>query len=377
MCKQENVAVDPGVLALVVRAGAGSVRDSLSVLDQLIGGAESDTLTYERAVQLLGFTPATLLDEISDAIADSDGAAMFGVVEKVIDAGLDPERFMKDLLERLRDLVIIAAVDDAFEKRLIVASDDQRDRLQSQADRIGLAALTRSTELVALALTELKGPTAPRLQLELVCAKLLLPGAHGDELSLAARLERMERRMAIASTEAAGSGTQASAVAAPAPARASAPAPARRERAKPAPAQPAAAPQPLADEPAKAAEVVEPPETGSSPKASADKAKPASSGLDRDEVRRLWPSVLDRIKTYRRVTWAQLFEKSDVLEVDDRQLTLAVSDVGAFKAFSQGGHDEIVRQALIDVVGPRRFGRRNPRPIGLGCGIATDPRGEA
>ena len=188
------------MLALVVRAGAGSVRDSLSVLDQLIGGAEGQQLTYERTIELLGFTPATLLDAIVDAIADADGAALFGVIDSVIDAGLDPERFMKDLLERLRDLVIVAAVEDAFERRLVGGADDQRSRVQAQADRIGLTALTRCTELVATGIAEMKGPTPPRLHLELVCAKLLLPEAHGDELSLAVRLEHLERRLAIAGT---------------------------------------------------------------------------------------------------------------------------------------------------------------------------------
>ena len=119
VCESESITVEPGVLAAVVRAGAGSVRDSLSVLDQLIGGAEGQHLSYVRTVQLLGFTPAALLDDIVDAIADSDGAALFGVIDSVIDAGLDPERFMKDLLERFRDLVIVAAVEDAFERRLV------------------------------------------------------------------------------------------------------------------------------------------------------------------------------------------------------------------------------------------------------------------
>ncbi len=200
VCESEQIKVEPGVLASVVRAGAGSVRDSLSVLDQLIGGAEGPELTYERTVELLGFTPAALLDDIVDAVADTDGSAMFAVIDTVIDAGLDPERFMKDLLERFRDLVIVAAVEDAFERRLVGGSDDQRVRLQSQADRIGLAALTRCTELVATGIADMKGPTPPRLHLELVCAKLLLPGAHGDELSVAARLDRVERRMAIASS---------------------------------------------------------------------------------------------------------------------------------------------------------------------------------
>jgi DNA polymerase III subunit gamma/tau len=336
----EGVTVDPGVLALVVRAGAGSVRDSMSVLDQLIGGASENTLTYERAVQLLGFTPAALLDEIADAIADSDGAALFGVVENVIEKGLDPERFMKDLLERLRDLVIVAAVDDAFEKRLIAAADDQRDRLQAQADRIGLAALTRCTELVAAGLTELKGPTAPRLQLELVCAKLLLPGAHSDELSLATRLERLERRLEITAVPASQ----------PAPAAATepTPAPVAATPVAAAPVTPRPAPAPQSEKPTRASEA---PEEAPTPAVEPKPATEPRDSIDLHEVRRLWPSVLDRVKGERRVTWAQLFEKSEVLAVDDKQLTLGLSDVGSHKAFSQGGHAEIVRQALIDVVG--------------------------
>ena len=338
LCKEEGVTVDPGVLSLVVRSGAGSVRDSLSVLDQLIGGATANTLTYERAVQLLGFTPAALLDEIAGAIADSDGSAMFGVVENVIEKGLNPERFMKDLLERLRDLVVVAAVDDAFEMRLVPAADDQRDRLQSQADRIGLAALTRCTELVAAGLTELKGPTAPRLQLELVCAKLLLPGAHSDELSLAARLERLERRMAIAG----GSGEDPQA-------GQTRQRPVARPAAAPAAREPAAAP--VSPPPAEVVVEVVPEPTEPAKDSTVPPPAPPSGQLDLHEVRRLWPSVLDRVKGYRRVTWAQLFEKSEVLDVDDKQLSLGLSDIGAHRAFSQGGHDEIVRQALIDVIG--------------------------
>ncbi|HVQ86781.1 MAG TPA: DNA polymerase III subunit gamma and tau, partial [Actinomycetes bacterium] len=308
VCEQEGVKVEPGVLTLVVRAGAGSVRDAMSVLDQLISGAQSNELTYEHAVQLLGFTPAALLDEIVNAIADVDGAAMFGMVDAVIEAGLNPERFMKDLLERLRDLVIVAAVDDAFEKRLIAASDDQRDRLQAQADRIGLAALTRSTELVAAGLTELKGPTAPRLQLELVCAKLLMPGAHGDELSLAVRLDRLERRLAISAPASDGASTQIS-EAASLPA-ASAPAKNRstKQSTKPS-AEPSAEPSPEpSPEPAEvgqdkseaarrdtpaADKATQPTEPTDGAKSSSEEpqATPASAtgAIDLHEIRRLWP----------------------------------------------------------------------------------------
>ena len=356
VCESEGVTVEPGVLAAVVRAGAGSVRDSLSVLDQLIGGSEGQVLSYERTIELLGFTPATLLDDIIDAVADADGTALFGVVDAVIDAGLDPERFMKDLLERFRDLVIIAAVEDAFGRRLVGGSDDQRIRLQSQADRIKLAALTRCTELVATGIAEMKGPTPPRLYLELVCAKLLLPGAHGDELSLAARMDRIERRVAITGT----SGTVDTAPSTSAP--------------EPAPPKHRAAKQPTATSPSPVASAAEqsdakepPPEeqttepdagapedapTEAAPSEEPSAPKSAASGSSQlQELRRSWPTVLNRVKDYRKVTWAQLFEKSDVLSVDDKQLHVGLRDVGSHRAFSQGGHDEIVRQALMDVVG--------------------------
>ncbi len=349
VCESEGITVEPGVLAAVVRAGAGSVRDSLSVLDQLIGGAEAQHLSYERTVQLLGFTPAALLDEIVDAIASSDGAALFGVIDSVIDAGLDPERFMKDLLERFRDLVIIAAVEDAFERRLVGGSDDQRSRLQSQADRIGLAALTRGTELVATGIADMKGPTPPRLHLELVSAKLLLPGAHDDDLSLAARLDRIERRLAIAGTSEASDAPRRGPR--PTPSTSGAPRASAGDTSTPAPPPPAPQPTPpdLASE--AQAEVRAPAADGTAQPAGGHATTPASGGSEVHELRRMWPNVLNRVKDYRRVTWAQLFEKSDVLGVDDKQLQIGLQDVGAHRAFSQGGHDEIVRQALIDVVG--------------------------
>ncbi|MCZ3389725.1 MAG: DNA polymerase III subunit gamma and tau, partial [Actinomycetia bacterium] len=354
VCESEGITVEPGVLAAVVRAGAGSVRDSLSVLDQLFGGAEAQHLSYERTVQLLGFTPAALLDDIVGAIAERNGAALFGVIDSVIDAGLDPERFMKDLLERFRDLVIIAAVEDAFERRLVGGSDDQRSRLQSQADRIGLAALTRCTELVATGIADMKGPTPPRLHLELVCAKLLLPGAHDDELSFAARLDRIERRMTIAgTTETAEPPAQRQPASRPAPARRSPEPPAATAPAPPAQsAAPTPTPEPEPEASAVATAVVSAPAAPVAPEPadSADPA-PAAGGSQVHELRRMWPNVLNRVKDYRRVTWAQLFEKSDVLGVDDKQLQIGLQDVGAHRAFSQGGHDEIVRQALIDVVG--------------------------
>lgn len=199
LCQSEGVAIEPAALPLVVRAGAGSVRDSLSVLDQLIGGAGPAGVTYELAVALLGFTPDSLLDACVDGFAAHDSAAVFETVEKVIETGQDPKRFAEDLLRRLRDLVVLSAVPTAVTSGLIEAAEDQAERLQTQAAGIGPAELTRAADIVAAGLLEMRGATAPRLQLELICAKVLLPGADDSTNGIQARLDRMERRLAIPS----------------------------------------------------------------------------------------------------------------------------------------------------------------------------------
>ena len=197
LCEKEGVKIDPAALPLVVRAGAGSARDSLSVLDQLLGGAGPDGVTYDVATNLLGYTPDNLLDEVVDAFAAADGAGVFGVVDKVIETGQDPRRFTEDVLRRLRDLVIIAAVPDAPASGLIDAPEDQAERLVAQAARFGKAELVRAADIVAAGLTEMRGATTPRLLLELICARVLLPGADHDSLGLAARLDRLERRVSV------------------------------------------------------------------------------------------------------------------------------------------------------------------------------------
>ncbi|MDX6265078.1 MAG: polymerase subunit gamma/tau [Kribbellaceae bacterium] len=197
LCEAEGVTIEPTALPLVVRAGAGSVRDSLSVLDQLIGGANADGVTYRLAVQLLGFTPDSLLDACVDGFAAHDSKAVFETIEKVIETGQDPKRFAEDLLRRLRDLVILSAVPNAVASGLIEAAEDQGERLQTQAAGIGAAELTRAADIVAAGLLEMRGATAPRLQLELICAKVLLPGADDSTNGIQARLDRMERRLTI------------------------------------------------------------------------------------------------------------------------------------------------------------------------------------
>ncbi|MFC9225036.1 DNA polymerase III subunit gamma and tau [Streptomyces hygroscopicus] len=211
VCGREAIAVEDGVLPLVVRAGAGSVRDSMSVMDQLLAGAGDDGVTYAMATSLLGYTDGSLLDSIVDAFAATDGAAAFEVVNRVIEGGNDPRRFVADLLERLRDLVILAAVPDAAEKGLIDAPADVVERMQAQASVFGGAELSRAADLVNEGLTEMRGATSPRLQLELICARVLLPAAFDDERSVQSRLERLERG-ALAGGLGGGAGTGAGGV---------------------------------------------------------------------------------------------------------------------------------------------------------------------
>ncbi|QFQ98544.1 DNA polymerase III subunit gamma and tau [Streptomyces phaeolivaceus] len=193
VCGKEKIPVEEGVLPLVVRSGAGSVRDSMSVMDQLLAGATDEGVTYAMATSLLGYTEGSLLDSVVEAFASGDGAAAFEVVDTVIEGGNDPRRFVADLLERLRDLVILAAVPDAIDKGLIDAPTEVLERMRAQAGVFGAAELSRAADLVNEGLTEMRGANSPRLQLELICARVLLPATYGDERSVMARLDRLER----------------------------------------------------------------------------------------------------------------------------------------------------------------------------------------
>jgi DNA polymerase-3 subunit gamma/tau len=207
VCLKEGIPVENGVLPLVVRAGAGSVRDSMSVMDQLLAGAGEEGVTYAMATSLLGYTDGSLLDSVVEAFASGNGSGAFEVVDRVIEGGNDPRRFVADLLERLRDLVILAAVPDATEKGLIDAPADVLERMQAQAQSFGAAELSRAADLVNEGLTEMRGATSPRLQLELICARVLLPAAYGDQRSVLARLDRLERGVNL--TAGAGAGVPA------------------------------------------------------------------------------------------------------------------------------------------------------------------------
>ncbi|SCL66650.1 DNA polymerase III subunit gamma and tau [Micromonospora chersina] len=201
LTEAEGVKVEPAVFPLVVRAGGGSARDSLSVLDQLIAGAGPEGVSYARAAALLGVTDSALIDEMCDALAAGDGAAAYATVDRVAEAGHDPRRFASDLLERLRDLIVLQQVPDAAAKGLIDGPDDQIERMAAQAQRLGPATLSRCADIVHNGLVEMRGTTAPRLLLELICARMLLPGVDDSTGGLLQRLERMERRLTLGGAE--------------------------------------------------------------------------------------------------------------------------------------------------------------------------------
>lgn len=391
---EEGVVIEPAALPLVVRAGAGSARDTLSVLDQLLGGAGPGGVTHKLATDLLGFTPDSLLDEVVEAFATRDGAAVFSVVDKVVETGQDPRRFTEDLLRRLRDLVIVTAVPDAPATGLIDVSEDAGERLVAQAARFGAIELSRAADIVAAGLTEMRGATAPRLLLELLCARVLLPGADHTADGVMARLERLERRMDVT-----GAPTPAAAAPAAAPAPTAPPtAPPAAPQAAPQPAAEAAPPSapqaaPRGDEPAPPPPMpVAPtgvpapparddgppppppmpesqqPETPQAPPVVAEPAPAPSAsagpdapvaeqpagprgGLSLVDVRRLWPDILEQTKNRRRLAWMVLSQHAHVVDVDGVRLTVGFANAGARDSFVNGGCDEILRQAAIDVVG--------------------------
>jgi DNA polymerase-3 subunit gamma/tau len=403
LCEQEGVRVDPAVLPLVVRAGGGSVRDTLSVLDQLIGGAGEDGVTYSRAVALLGYTHDSLLDEVVDALAAHDAAGVFAVVEKVIDSGQDPRRFAEDLLRRLRDLLIISAVPDAVSRGLLDVPADQGERLAAQAARLGTAELTRAADVVNAGLTEMRGATAPRLHLELICARVLLPASDDSTLGLYARLDRIERRLGVV-----GAGGEVTSGPSPTPAGTPAgstvepsgrrPNPAAESTSMAAPASTAAPSSRAAPGSAGSAEAAGAPASGPAPRAegrgghqdagwpdarvsppparrespattsapapattpaaagsagspASDEPASAASRYSLADVRRMWPDVLEAVKHLRRFTWVMLSQNAQVTALHGDTLTIGLVNAGARDSFVRSGSDEVLRKALQQVLG--------------------------
>ncbi|WP_448070761.1 DNA polymerase III subunit gamma and tau [Georgenia yuyongxinii] len=407
LCTTEGVRVGGGVLPMVVRAGGGSVRDTLSVLDQLIAGAQDGALDYDRAVALLGYTDAALLDDVVDAVAARDGASLFRVVDRVIGSGHDPRRFVEDLLQRLRDLVVIVMAGEHAAAALRGVLADQLDRMRAQAHHLGAAQVTRAADLVNAALTEMSGATSPRLQLELLCARILLPGADDGDAGYGARLDRLERQVTsgVPVTSIAGSvpaaGTPAPAPAAsaippvapgasgaPAPdasatsatataLAATAAAPAPSGATAPAPAGPAASRLPAQDVPqgGRSGSAPRPGATTSAPPAGRPDAPrrpaapgapapaatppvaapggPEHSGADAEMVRNRWSEVVATLARMKRATWTLVSQNAHVGELSGGVLRLVFSTPGLATAFRNGSHAGAVQQALAETLGVR------------------------
>jgi DNA polymerase-3 subunit gamma/tau len=332
LAAREGIEVDPLVLPLVVRAGAGSARDAQSILDQLAAGSGGELITYERALSLLGYTDAALLDDAVDAFAATDGAAVFASVDRVIEAGLDPRRFAQDLLERFRDLLVLDAVPEAAEAGLIDAPTDALERMRSQATQLGRAALSHAADVMATALVDMRGTTSPRLVLELACARVLLPAATDDTAALLSRLDRLEKRLAATAQPTAA---PAAATAPPAPA----PQPAPTKQEKSAAPEPATDPEPdPAPAPATAAAEAAPPAPA-----------PVGGVVDLGAIRRLWDSVLDSVKTQSRTAHA-LMMSSQIQSLEGNNLVLTFSSQSLVSRFT-ADVAPILTQALKDVVG--------------------------
>ncbi|CAB4576941.1 unannotated protein [freshwater metagenome] len=321
ICTQEGVKVAKGVIPLVVRASGGSVRDALSILGQLLAGAGADGVSYEIAIQLLGFTDGALLDDAVEALAARDGATLFKTVDRVIESGHDPRRFASDFLERLRDLMIVDALAATNANSILrEIPEDQLERMVAQAKNLGAATLSRAADIAAEGLTQMRGATAPRLILELICGRMLLPMGDASEAGLLARLERLERVQ--------GMGTAAP-VAAPAPAAA----PAKK-------AEPVA--QSIVEEKVEVKAIVE--EVKKSSAAPVD-------ALDVAALRRMWPEVIENVKKRRRLTWSLLSASAQILGLDDKAITIGIANAGARDSFIRSESDEILRQAFIDITG--------------------------
>jgi len=330
ICAQEGVKVAKGVIPLVVRASGGSVRDALSILGQLLAGAGAEGVSYEIAIQLLGFTDSALLDDAVEALAARDGATLFKTVDRVIESGHDPRRFASDFLERLRDLMIVDALAATSANSILRdIPEDQLERMVAQAKNLGAATLSRAADIAAEGLTQMRGATAPRLILELICGRMLLPMGDTSDSGLLARLERLERVQGMATPATPAPVTQAPATPAPA------------KKAEPvAPAAPAA--QSIVEEKVEVKAVVE--EVKKSAAAPVD-------ALDVAALRRMWPEVIENVKKRRRLTWSLLSASAQILGLDDQAITIGIANAGARDSFIRSESDEILRQAFIDVTG--------------------------
>ena len=323
VCASEGIKVAKGVIQLVVRASGGSVRDAQSILGQLLAGAGKDGVTYEIAVALLGYTDSALLDEAIDSIAASDSASLFNTVDRVVESGQDPKRFAQDLLERLRDLIIVGAVDENNSQVLVQIPTDQLDRMRTQAKLIGVANLIRAADLLANGLTQMRGATPPRLILELVCGQMML--AQAPNASLAARVEKLEQGVIGSAPTVEVKAVKSEPV---------------QNLAKP-----AAKVEPKQDVKSNAEPVkVESKQANHKPSGTADIAA----------LRRLWPQVIENVKGKRRLTWSLLATSAQILAIDDENISIGIVNAGARDSFVRSESDLILSDAFQEVAGVRR-----------------------
>ena len=330
VCKSEIVTPGPGVLTLVVRAGGGSVRDSLSLLDQLIAGSEVKSgkaeIEYDRAAALLGYTHASLLDEVVDAFATQNSSLVFSSVDKVIQSGQDPRRFVEDLLEKLRDLIVVLSVGDEAKAVLRGIADDEIEKMKLQAMSFGMSELTHAANAVSAALSEMSGATSPKLQLELMCAKVLVPSSDKTEVGSLARIERLERRVGVAQSPDA------------------APVQAAPIQASPVQSAPAAAAQPVAPAAAKSVPVT--------PVAKPAAQSPVSTGgVSTQAMIAAWPEILSQVKAESKSAWVVAFTLT-VMDLSGDVLTLkflSQKDLDGFKADSRS--TDALRKAIFAVLG--------------------------
>jgi DNA polymerase-3 subunit gamma/tau len=319
ICALEGIKVAKGVISLVVRASGGSVRDSLSILGQLLAGAGCDGVTYEIAVALLGYTDSALIDEAIDAIAAQDSASLFTTIDRVIESGQDPKRFASDLLERMRDLIIVGASDENNSAILISLATDQLDRIRTQAKLIGIASLIRSADLIGQGLTQMRGATPPRLILELICGQMMLPA--GDNANIAARIEKLEKSSSLIT-----------------PAISTSPAVTQS-----APVKEVKPVKEVVDKVVENKPVVNKPVQNKS-----------SGSIDITSLRRMWPQVIDSVKGKRRLTWSLLATSAQILSLDDENITIGIVNSGARDSFVRSESDVILSDAFEEVTGVRR-----------------------
>ena len=319
VCESEGVEVEKGVLPLVVRAAGGSVRDALSVLGQLLAGANEKGVTYEIAVQLLGYTDSALLDDAIDAMAAKDLGTLFKTIDQLIESGHDPRRFTQDLLERLRDLVIIDALEEGASSVLRNYPEDQIERMRAQATRIGNASLNRAAEVVANGLTQMRGATAPRLILELIASRVVMPDADDSQLGVLARVERLERQSKLQPMPTASAPTDSGAPKVPATSKSKTSTPSTKPN----------------------TQVSKPEQT-------------SQSSVDIAGLRRMWPDVIENVKKRRRLTWSLLSASAQILSIDETAITIGIVNAGARDSFIRSESESILSDAFVEVIGLKR-----------------------